>query len=115
MLRLPMLVNAGVSKAVIKCVGAENLSKPMIAAAIQEAMAERGKRTDLDATNAAKRAGYKHSDVGRRMVTKSHIAAAIAKGQAKRVERTEITQDYVLASIAAILEERNSGGKQSGI
>lgn len=55
--------------------------------------------TDLNATQAAIRAGYsarsakQHADV---LLSKPHIAAAVAEAQAQRSQRTEVNQDYVL-------------------
>lgn len=57
---------------------------------------------DLNATQAAIRAGYKNADVGRRLVTKSHVSEYIEKLKAERSQRTEITADRVLAELAAI-------------
>ena len=57
---------------------------------------------DLNATQAALRAGYKHGELGRRLVTKSHVSSAIAKAKAKRSKRTEITQDMVIAELAKL-------------
>ena len=55
---------------------------------------------DLNATQAAIRAGYSAKtagSVGAENLSKPEIAAAIAEAQQKRAERTEITQDKVLA------------------
>lgn len=57
---------------------------------------------DLNATQAAIRAGYKNADIGRRLVTKSHVSEYIEKLKAERSQRTEITADRVLAELAAI-------------
>lgn len=57
---------------------------------------------DLNATQAAIRAGYKNSDIGRRLVTKSHVTEYIEKLLKERSKRTEITADRVLAELAAI-------------
>ena len=57
---------------------------------------------DLNATQAAIRAGYKHSDVGRRLVTKSHVSDYIEKLKKQQSKRTEITADRVLEAIAEI-------------
>jgi len=62
---------------------------------------------DLNATQAAVRAGYSEKtarQVGAENLSKPDISAAIAEAQAKRSERTEITQDYVLSSIAETME-----------
>ncbi len=55
---------------------------------------------DLNATQAAIRAGYKHPDNGRQLLTKTHVAEAVAVAQAKRSERTKIDADWVLARLA---------------
>lgn len=60
---------------------------------------------DLNATQAAIRAGYsaKDADVqGPRLLGKVGIAEAIKAGQAARSERTQITQDRVLQEYARI-------------
>ena len=57
---------------------------------------------DLNATKAALRAGYKNSDVGRRLVTKSHVSAYIEKLRKDQSKRTEITADTVLGELAKI-------------
>lgn len=57
---------------------------------------------DLNATQAALRAGYKHPDNGRQLLTKTHVAAAIEQGQSQRAARTEITADRVLKEIAKV-------------
>ena len=51
---------------------------------------------DLNATQAAIRAGYREkaaAEIGYEKITKPHIAEAIAEAQEVRSERTEITQD----------------------
>lgn len=60
---------------------------------------------DLNATQAAIRAGYSAKTanrVGPRLLSNVGIAAAIAKAQEKRSARTGITQDRVLAELAKI-------------
>jgi len=60
---------------------------------------------DLNATQAAIRAGYSENTAnkqGPQLLGKTSIAAAIAKAQTKRSKRTEITQDRVLAELAKI-------------
>ena len=60
---------------------------------------------DLNATQAAKRAGYSEKTAeqqGHQLLKKTLVAAAIAEAQAKRSERTEITQDMVLQELAKI-------------
>ncbi len=57
---------------------------------------------DLNATAAAKRAGYKDPNKGRQLVTKSNVAAAIQGALAQRRQRTEITQDAVVRELAKV-------------
>tara|TARA_R110000851_G_scaffold330722_2_gene503890 strand:+ start:336 stop:794 length:459 start_codon:yes stop_codon:yes gene_type:complete len=62
---------------------------------------------DLNATQAAIRAGYSEKTAdqqGCRLLTNVKVAAAIAAAQADRSERTEISQDYVLTSIVTTME-----------
>jgi len=71
---------------------------------------------DLNATQAAIRAGYAKSGAsveGVRLLANAKVAAAVAAAQVKRSERTEVTQDYVLNSIVAIMEERKGVGEHS--
>ena len=57
---------------------------------------------DLNATQAAKRAGYKDPNIGRQLITNHNVSEAIQKAIAKREQRTQITQDMVLRELAAI-------------
>ena len=60
---------------------------------------------DLNATQAAKRAGYSartSNEQGARLLAHVSVAAAIAAAQAKRSARTEITQDAVLRELALL-------------
>lgn len=57
---------------------------------------------DLNATAAAKRAGYKDPNIGRQLITKNNVSDAIQKAIADRQERTEITQDMVLRETAKL-------------
>lgn len=59
---------------------------------------------DLNATQAAIRAGYKNGEIGRQLITKNNVSEAIQEAQNKRTERTEITQDYVLSNIQKVIE-----------
>lgn len=62
---------------------------------------------DLNATQAAIRAGYSAKTagvVGHENLTKPEIAAAIASAIKARAERTEITADYVLSGIKEVAE-----------
>lgn len=57
---------------------------------------------DLNATQAAIRAGYSArtaNRMGAENLSKPGIAAAIAAAQAERAERTELTQDWVLTTL----------------
>jgi phage terminase small subunit len=57
---------------------------------------------DLNASQAAVRAGYRHPDIGRQQLTKSHVRDAVEKAKALRVRRTQITQDRVLQEEAKV-------------
>ena len=66
---------------------------------------------DLNATAAAKRAGYSEKSASRiavELLNKTQVSAEIQKQQAKRQKRVEITQEKVLEELAAIArsEER---------
>jgi len=76
---------------------------------------------DLNATQAAARAGYSKKTArsqGQRLLTNADIAAAIAKAQAARAERLEITADRVTQEVALLaffdpdkVYELNEGGE----
>ena len=57
---------------------------------------------DLNASQAAIRAGYKHPDIGRQLLTKPHVRDAIEAAKADRAERTEINADWVLQRLAGM-------------
>ena len=60
---------------------------------------------DLNATQAAIRAGYSETSAhvqGARLINNAKVAAAIRQGMNSRSERTQITQDEVLAELALI-------------
>ena len=57
---------------------------------------------DLNATAAAKRAGYKNPEIGRQIITKNNVAAAIAAAIKKREKKTEITAERVIKELADI-------------
>ncbi len=60
---------------------------------------------DLNATQAAIRAGYSEAtarSIGAENLTKPDILEAIIEAQAKRSERTKIDADYVLQRLVAI-------------
>ena len=63
---------------------------------------------DLNATQAAIRAGYSAKTagwIGNQKKTKTHISAEIAKRMEDRSKRTEITQDRVLTDIELIKQD----------
>jgi hypothetical protein len=51
---------------------------------------------DLNATAAALRAGYRHGDVGRQLLTKNHVLHAVSAAQQSRAERCQLSADLVL-------------------
>lgn len=57
---------------------------------------------DLNATAAARRAGYKDPNIGRQLITKNNVSEEIAKRQAKLQNKLEITQERVLEEIAGV-------------
>jgi phage terminase small subunit len=57
---------------------------------------------DLNASAAALRAGYRHPDNGRQLLTKTHVENRIAELKADRSRRTEITADRVLLEYARL-------------
>ena len=57
---------------------------------------------DLNATQAALRAGYKDPNIGRQLITKNNVSEAIQKAIQKRSQRTEITQDMILRELANV-------------
>lgn len=63
---------------------------------------------DLNATQAALRAGYKNADVGRQLLTKTHVSEAIQQAKQERAERTEVTQDYVINKLKEIADKKAS-------
>lgn len=77
---------------------------------------------DLNATQAAIRAGYSEKTAGsmaQKLVAKSHIQEAIKAAQAQREKRTLVTVDYVVSSLREVAERclqkspvTNAKGKQ---
>lgn len=62
---------------------------------------------DLNATQAAIRAGYSErtaSRIGPQLLGKTCVREAIEKSQAKRARRVEVTQDYVLSNLVEVVE-----------
>ena len=68
---------------------------------------------DLNATAAARRAGYKDPNIGRQLITKNNVSEAIQAEKATRSQRTELTQDYVLAKLKAIADREASDAPDS--
>lgn len=62
---------------------------------------------DMNATQAAIRAGYSGKSaarIGVELLNKTHIAQAVGAAQAKRARRVEVTQDYVISNLVEIVE-----------
>lgn len=57
---------------------------------------------DLNATDAARRAGYSDGNIGRQLITKDNVRALIEELKAERAERTSVTADRVLKEIARV-------------
>lgn len=62
---------------------------------------------DLNATQAAIRAGYSEKSaarIGVELLNKTQVREAVVSAQAQRAERVEITADYVLSNLQEIVE-----------
>ena len=62
---------------------------------------------DMNASAAAKRAGYSERNagkIGHQLLEKNRIAQALADRLRARMKRTEVTQDFVLENLKAIVE-----------
>lgn len=73
---------------------------------------------DLNATQAAIRAGYSAktaSRIGPELLGKTCISEAIQKAIKKREKRTEVTQDYVIEKLREIAEKDASDGPESDL
>ena len=70
---------------------------------------------DLNATSAAKRAGYKDPNIGRQLITKNNVSDAIQKAISDRQERTEVTQDYVIRKLKEITDKDASDAQDSDL
>ena len=57
---------------------------------------------DLNATQAAKRAGYKDPNIGRQLITNNNVSAYIEQRRAKLQEKTEVSQERVITELAKI-------------
>lgn len=68
---------------------------------------------DLNATQAARRAGYKNPEIGRQLITNHNVSSVIQAALKAREKRTEVTQDYVIAKLREIVEKDASDGPDS--
>lgn len=71
---------------------------------------------DLNATQAAIRAGYSAATagvIGHQNLSKLQIAEAIAQAQAERARRTEVTQDWVVKRLAEEADDRGRGASHA--
>lgn len=57
---------------------------------------------DLNATAAAKRAGYKDPNIGRQLITKNNVANAIRKRKQDLALRNQIEQDQIIRELAKL-------------
>lgn len=73
---------------------------------------------DLNATQAAIRAGYseKNADkIGPELLGKTRVSTAIHEAMAARQKRTEITQDYVIGKLVEIADKAASDCQDSDL
>ncbi len=73
---------------------------------------------DLNATAAAKRAGYSEkraSELGYQLLQKTTVQAAIGEAMQNRSRRTEITQDYVIEKLKEITDKDASDVQDSDL
>ena len=73
---------------------------------------------DLNATAAAKRAGYSEKNAGKigpELLGKTRISAAIQNAMQQRGQRTEVTQDYVIEKLKAIADKEASDKPDSDL
>lgn len=71
---------------------------------------------DLNATAAAKRAGYsekRSSELGYQLLQKTTVQAAIQEAMRNRSQRTEVTQDYVIEKLKEITDKEASDAQDS--
>ena len=64
---------------------------------------------DLNASQAAIRAGYKHKDIGRQLIAKPHVQAAIQAAKDKRSARAEVTQEMVVLGLLKEAQDIDDG------
>lgn len=73
---------------------------------------------DLNATAAAKRAGYSErraSELGYQLLRKTTVQAAIQRAIQDRSQRTGVTQDYVIEKLKAISDKQASDAPDSDL
>lgn len=73
---------------------------------------------DLNATAAAKRAGYSEKNAGKigpELLGKTRISAAIQEAMRRRERRTEVTQDYVIKKLKEITDKDASDMQDSDL
>lgn len=70
---------------------------------------------DLNATAAARRAGYKDPNIGRQLITKNNVSEAIQRAIADRNARTEVDQDYVIEKLKEIADREASDAQDSAL
>lgn len=73
---------------------------------------------DLNATAAAKRAGYSEKNAGKigpELLGKTRISSAIQKAMQARSYRTEVTQDYVIGKLKEIADKDASDAQDSDL
>lgn len=71
---------------------------------------------DLNATAAAKKAGYSHkraSEIGYQLLQKTTVQDAIQKAIQDRNHRTEVDQDYVIGKLREIADMKASDAQDS--
>lgn len=68
---------------------------------------------DLNATQAAMRAGYKNAEIGRQLITKNNVLEYLKELREKQTERTGINADTVLNELKKIaLVDAEISGKE---
>ena len=68
---------------------------------------------DLNATQAAIRAGYKNGEIGRQIITKNNVIEAIQKAQSKLSEACLVTQKMVIDGLKAEATLTGEGSSHS--
>lgn len=73
---------------------------------------------DLNATAAARRAGYSEKNAGKigpELLGKTRVSAAIQEAIRERSQRTEVTQDYVIEKLKEITDKEASDAQDSDL